>query len=310
MSSVWNVHNLAWEQKYFDVPVIGSKPVLLVPKRLVRWLGDLSMQHQKYYRHFVLNFLKDENLRANSALVRVIKSKKGERRVVFKKDVEEKHPLSKDFLFRFSRDNPKVFADYRRAYEKTKQVSTRELDHGFDTALFCDTLIRNLSQIQPGNAKADAFHTLMVGSLEFIFFPNLSNPVKEAPIHSGRKRIDIRFDNCANGGFFNWVHAHRQVTAIWIMVECKNYSCDPANPELDQLAGRFGANRGRVGILVARRFDNRALFIARCRDTSADGRGYVIPLVDQDIIAMLEMIKSGRRSEIDVHMSRIFGELA
>lgn len=310
VGSSWSIQNVTWEQKYFSVPVVGSRPILLVPKRVVRWLGNLSTHHQKYYRHFVLNFLRDENLRTNSSLVHVLRNKKGvERRVVYKKDVEEKSPLSKDFLFRFSQSNPAVFEQYRIAYEKTAQVTTKELYGDFDTALFCDTLISHLKQIPPGNEDADAFHTLMIGVLEFIFFPHLSNPVKEAPIHSGRKRIDIKFVNCAEEGFFHWIHSHKKITAIWIMVECKNYSCDPANAELDQISSRFGANRGRVGILLARKFNDRARFLERCRDTVNDGRGWVIPLVDEDVVNLLRMIKDGTRDEVDKYLFKIFGEL-
>lgn len=130
----------------------------------------------------------------------------------------------------------------------------------------------------------------MIGTLEFIFYPNLVNPRKEQPIHEGRKRIDIAYTNAAEHGLFRRVHAYHNITCIMVMVECKNFTSDPANPELDQLQGRFGANRGRLGIIVARRFVDRELFIARCRDTARDGRGYIIPLVDQDIIRLLTFI--------------------
>lgn len=66
-------------------------------------------------------------------------------------------------------------------------------------------------------------------------------------------------------------------------MECKYYSGDPANPELDQLTGRFSNERGRLGLLVCRKIENRDLFAKRWRDTPQDGNGYIIALNDDDL---------------------------
>ncbi|OMP81014.1 hypothetical protein BW716_00030 [[Flexibacter] sp. ATCC 35208] len=71
------------------------------------------------------------------------------------------------------------------------------------------------------------------------------------------------------------------------MIECKNYSSDPANPELDQLAGRFSPNRGKVGLLICRSIGEMDRFIARCQDTYRDERGLIVPIIDEDIIRLL-----------------------
>jgi Restriction endonuclease len=133
--------------------------------------------------------------------------------------------------------------------------------------------------------------------------------VKEQEIDSGRKRVDISYTNAARDGFFYRLHTAQQVASNFIMVECKNYSSDVGNPELDQLTGRFSTNRGKLGILVSRSFDERALFIARCRDTAQAGRGFILPLVDEDIYVMLEDIKQRRRSAIDSRLQSLFNEL-
>ena len=302
----WDVQNCRWNASYVNLPVIGDKPVVLVPKKLVRWIGDLSHQHQKYYRHFVLNFLRDQNLRNDTALVHILSD--GSRRV-YKTELAEKYPLSKDFLFRFSRDNPKVFNDYREAYAKTHSVSARELDEDFNDALFVDAIKKQLASIPPGTQDATRFHRLMVGVLEYLFYPNLTYPKIEDPLHQGRKRIDIRYTNAAKSGFFYRIATQYQLTSIHIMVECKNYRSDPKNPELDQLAGRFGPNRGKVGLLIARTFENRDLFIQRCRDTALDQRGVIIPLVDQDLCTMLDLAAAHKRSEIDRYIEDIFRQI-
>jgi hypothetical protein len=79
------------------------------------------------------------------------------------------------------------------------------------------------------------------------------------------------------------------ISCPFVFVECKNYTSDPANPELDQLSGRFSVNRGRFGILVSRSFTNRALFIQRCNDTYRDNRGLIIPLEDREMIRDLTL---------------------
>ena len=67
----------------------------------------------------------------------------------------------------------------------------------------------------------------------------------------------------------------------YVYVECKNYTGEVANPEIDQLSGQFSNRRGRVGILTCRELEDN--FIKRCADTYEDERGLVIPLEDKDL---------------------------
>lgn len=170
-------------------------------------------------------------------------------------------------------------------------------------------MINELADINPGNQHASRYHSFMIGTLEFIFYPYLIYPVKEQEIHEGRKRIDIAYTNNGSEGFFFRRRLEARVNAVRIFVECKNYMKEIGNPELDQLAGRFSSVRGRFGFLVGRSFDDRARFIARCRDTARDDRGYIVALVDKDIVLMLEMIEVGRRLEIDEYIESRFHEL-
>ena len=120
----------------------------------------------------------------------------------------------------------------------------------------------------------------MKGLLEFLFYPHLIYPQKEFELHEGRKRIDIVFTNSASVGFFYRRAIDGRSRAVKVMIECKNYSKEIGNPELDQMAGRFSRDRGRLGFVIGRQFDYRERFIDRCRDTTRDGRGYIIALVD------------------------------
>ncbi len=171
-------------------------------------------------------------------------------------------------------------------------------------------LIDQLNQIPSGNHDASSFHKLVLGILELLFYPDLIHPTKEREIHDGRKRIDISFDNASSNGIFYRISENMSISCPFVFVECKNYTSDPANPELDQLSGRFSVNRGRFGILVCRSFTNRNLFVRRCSDTYNDNRGLIIPLEDRDLINMLQNANEGDRSYLDNYLSNIIREVA
>jgi hypothetical protein len=121
--------------------------------------------------------------------------------------------------------------------------------------------------------------------------------VVQHEIHGGRKRIDITYTNMANMGFFRWLAT--RYAAAHIFVECKNYGRAVGNPELDQLAGRFSPTRGQFGLLVCRHFDDKELFMQRCRDTALDERGFIIPVDDEDLG---KLVKSRRD---DIHFQNL-----
>lgn len=70
--------------------------------------------------------------------------------------------------------------------------------------------------------------------------------------------------------------------ASFVPTECKNYSEDPANPELDQLLGRFTVQRGWLGLLCYRSSDDKALILQRCKDAAHAQQGYMLALDDDD----------------------------
>ena len=92
-----------------------------------------------------------------------------------------------------------------------------------------------------------------------------------------------------------------------IIIECKNYTKDIANPELDQIAGRFSPNRGRFGIICCRGLDNPAKFIESERDTRIDDRGHIIHLTDDEIIELLR--KKKRNESLDDFFEQKFHEI-
>lgn len=295
---------LSWNVDYFNVPTINNLPILLVPKAIARRMG--CFDHQKYYRHFALNFLKQQHLEAGSSLVRALKN--GKKRV-YKTDLAELYPCTKDFLLRFSTDNPQVLAKYKKDLaKKLKEEPSDTLAAKSDTEI-ARSLRLILKRIPRGNLKASEYHRFMIGFLEFIFYPWLICPRKEQEINSGRKRIDIVMENSAYDGIFHRMHHLRNMPCAYIAFECKNYSNDITNPELDQLAGRFSPNRGKVGFICCRKFDDRLLFIKRCRDTFKEERGLVIPIDDLTADSLLRLIEDGHRDQLDAVITKLVDEV-
>ena len=298
----WSRGDNAWISDYTQMLVINQKPILLVPKGAVSF--SKAYAPDKYYNHFVLNFLQNEHLMMNSILVQ--ERKNGER-FVTKKAIKEDNPQSKEFLREFTLRHPEVLEQFKSETE-TDSLKNVEIT-GISIKQICKIIGEKLVNIPSGNNHASLYHNTLIGILEVLFYPKLINPIKEREIHQGRKRIDITFDNAATSGIFYRLAKNMKLPCLYLFVECKNYSCDPANPELDQLAGRFAIHRGRVGFLVCRNFVNRELFIERCRDTYKDDRGLIIPLADQDIINLLDNHNEFNYAFIEKYLSDIVRDI-
>jgi hypothetical protein len=292
----WDIADADWTNIYTEMLVIQGRVILLIPKGIVSYKSEYVPE--KYYDHFVLNFLENEQLKLNTVLVQ---RRANGTRYVTKKSLKNKYPNSKEFLRDFTLKHPAVFKKFK---SQTKYKSLDNADfESRDIEKICRILIEELKKINAGNDDATKYHNLIKGILELIFYPNLINPIKETEIHQGRKRIDITFDNASIIGIFKRLSDNMKIPCQFIMVECKNYSSDPKNPELDQLSGRFSQNRGKVGFLVCRTIDDMELFIDRCIDTYKDDRGLIIPLVDKDLITILENIKMIDDSYIERFLS-------
>ena len=289
-----NAHEWAPED-YADLPVYKFQRLLLVPKAIVR--RRMAYDHQEYYNHDVLLFLQAQHLAAGSSLVQLLRN--GKRRVT-KKSLKERNPLSKEFLYGFSKEHPDVFERYKKRDRDLREIDDASLEPTSPSSeeKFA-ALQTKLKDIPAGTEHAGAYHDAMIGLLEALFYPSFMYPRKEQDLHEGRKRIDITYSNAAKSGFFHWLHAVQKIPCSYVMVECKNYTADPKNPELDQLSSRFSIQRGQFGLLLCRTCSNRKLFEQRCRDTAKDGRGYILLLTDGDVEYLLSLKVAGNDQKIN-----------
>lgn len=284
---LWDARAFRWHSRFEHLPAGPRGKLLLVPKAIVRTHSEYSVN--EYYHHYLLEHLQEAELNANSELVELLKS--GHRRVT-KKALMKKYGRGKSVIVRETLKHPEVLERYRRdknnnlvpplSHEEIAEVEVSPVPDW-------DSLLSNVTNVRAGQADAPRYEKEVEALLSALFYPALVNPRVQHEIHGGRKRIDITYTNMATEGFFQWLAAH--FPASHVFVECKNYGRDVGNPELDQLAGRFSPSRGQFGLLVCRSFEDKQLFMQRCRDTASDGRGFIIPLDDDDLRVLVDTRK-------------------
>ena len=286
---MWEPEQKRWFSEFVELPFTnpGGK-LLLVPKKIIR--RKMEYDYYEYYQHFLLEFLQRYELSVNSELVQLLKN--GKKRVT-KKSLVEKYGHGKGVVVRETLDHPEILQQYRNAKNQSPKIPLSHLEIADvirDEPPNWDELIKNVKNIEPGREQSSVFENAVEQLLTALFYPKLANPIIQHSIHDGRKRIDITYTNADTHGFFWWLRTN--YSAAHILVECKNYNGEVGNPELDQLAGRFSPSCGQVGLLVCRHFDNKELFITRCKDTALDQRGFIIPLDDEDLLVLVNTIRT------------------
>jgi hypothetical protein len=312
---IWDRHQEKWLTRLDKVPVIRPVgPLLLVPKSIVR-RNKMTFNPGEYLTHYILPRLRTDELQANSPLVEVLKS--GERRVT-KVSLKKKHGLivensndsseprsGKSLNLEVTLEHPEILDEYRTAKESALPVLDHdEISEATNTPLpDWGQLLQDVLDVPTGRPDASRYHLAVEALFTALFYPALDFMKHEFPVFQGRKRIDITYTNMARSGFFDWVNRVVNAPAHEIYVECKNYTKDVGNPELDQIRGRFTNHSSNVGLMVFRSTSNKALIEQGCRDTALAGHGYIIALDDDDLRALVEEKKANPDS-IDFQVLR------
>lgn len=284
---MWDPSEKRWYSEFVQLPMTTEGKLLLVPKVCVR--KRMAYDADEYYRHYILEHLRSVELSSNSELVELLKNK---RRRVTIKSLKAKYGRGKGMIVRETLKKPDLLRKYRsdKLREIHPPLSHEQLAESEGTEPpNWDSLLDAVQQIPTGKDDASAYEDAVEQLLTALCYPALSSPQKQHRIHDGRKRIDITYSNVATEGFFYWLSQHYPSSHVF--VECKNYGKEVGNPELDQLAGRFSPNRGKFGLLVCRAFQNKPLFVERCKDTAGDERGFIVALDDGDLSRLVEFRK-------------------
>lgn len=286
----WDVSTKTWtDELAVDVPRGPDGPLLLVPRSIVRFQPTLD--NEKYFTGYIRPLYEHIELAkglASEYVYLIREGKKNQEFRVRKTDLGKDLGHTKAKIVEHTGKFPQALDTYRNANSgptvplTDDRLASRVGDPPPDLAELHDAI----GAIAPGKAGATHYHRAVAALLSALFVSSLGNQGIETKLHDGKKRIDISYDNVAADGFFWWVGQHYK--AAIVPVECKNYSQDPKNPELDQIAMRLSPGRGQVGILVTRKINDKERFRARCRSAAHDGHGYVIALDDDDLRVLVD----------------------
>jgi hypothetical protein len=296
---IWDRHTHSWKVQYFNVPIADGRPILVVPKWLVR-RKKTTFNPGDYLNYHILPELQEREFSANSSLVEVLKD--GRRRVTKisvkrkeglarKPDSSEDTPVraAKDLNLEVTLSKPELLDEYRQENPHALPPLTHdELAEVTQTPLpDWDELLQKVLNIPTGRADATRYHLAVEELLTALFYPALDFMKHEYKINQGRKRVDITYTNIARNGFFDWVNRVVNAPAHEVYIECKNYTKDVGNPELDQMIGRFSDHRSRVGLMLYRSTTNQQQIDASCRDTALAGSGFILAISDNDLVRLV-----------------------
>lgn len=295
LDRIWDIEEKEWTECYVDLPLLDGTPVLLVPKVLVRLAPSVSSKD--YYDHYVVEFLRSHKQEAASRLAQTLKKKP---KRVTKKETRLEYPFSKKLLYEFSRDHPSILKKYlSESANETRPLSLPDWAEiaEEDTKAAFDGCAE-LKGTQPGREDADGFHMAVMKCLTVVFEPTLFAPKKEYTLRGDTKRVDITFRNRQDQGFFHLLGTTYKTQCPNIFVECKNYSEDPSNPEVDQLAGRMSRTLGMFGILVCREVKDKAALLKRFKEAHSNQGQWMMFLTIDRICELLELKRLNKEDAI------------
>jgi SAM-dependent methyltransferase len=163
---------------------------------------------------------------------------------------------------------------------------------------------KSLLAISVGSSSARRYQEHVKIMLELLFRGELTNLELETDVFGGIKRLDILATNKGRSGFFHSLKADHQLLCPTIVIECKNYRHEVANPEFDQLGSRLGRKLGRVGVLAFRNSRKWEAVIRRCQSFFDNDEKLIIPLDDDDFVELLRLKSESDERGIEGFLDR------
>jgi hypothetical protein len=300
---VWDSLAHEWTQPEVTLPIANGRALILVPKGIVRAKVDADSYFSDYLMPFIVEREMDN---PNSQFVKLLKD---ERRVPLRGEIRKEFS-GKENASNLLVSDEKLYVKYRDAVSKGDPRKPHEssiLAAVDSTVPDLDALLADITALPTGNEAFGAYELAVDRLWGALFSGVLQFPKRQLEQNLGRKRVDMVWTNTTSSGFFGWLKD--VCTAHYVMAEYKNYGREIGNPEFDQLAGRFGRSKGEFGFLICRNIEDKARAFARARDLRADGRGYILPLDDDDLRQLVEAAKLGS-DEIFAFFQERFAKVA
>ena len=278
---MWNTETNQWDlEEYASLPMPSDEKLLLVPKSIVRLTSTYNVS--TYYRHYILPFLEQVEISAGSGLVQIVKSgpNKGKSKV-FKTDLSKKYgSAEKEVAIEQSLKHPQVLRNFINENGSPPPPASHAVIADLTNSGEPDwqTLISNLTDLSTGRKDAYKYEIAIEALLNALFYPDLVDPERQTRQDNGRKIVDITYTNYAQSGFFWWLS--KSVASSYIFVECKNYSGDIGNEEIDQLLGRLDKKNGMFGLLLVREISNQRKIFELCKAALNRHDKYIIVITD------------------------------
>ncbi len=293
----WDIWTESWQTRYEDILVVNNKKLLLVPKLYVR--KNLSVNFTNYYNKEVIEYEQMFHLNNNTSLCRTLSS--WEIAKPYKKDLRKYHAKKsstlKEYVYEFTKANPSVLQNFKNKLAQQNTILSNEIHDEEELLKSIDKLINDLTSLPPWKKHAYEYEKIIISILEIIFFPFLHSPQRQEKINNGLKIVDIAYYNAATEWFFLNI-TKSNIACRKIYFECKNYTWDIKNPEIDQLNGRFEDKNSEIWFIVCRKNTNPNDLQNRCKFFRKQWH-YILILEDSDLITLLNYRKNAEYYNID-----------
>jgi hypothetical protein len=307
--ALWNPDDRVWlPSTEVDLPVAGGRRLILVPKVIVRRVPAYDVDD--YFNNYVIADLTTREYEdPRSELVHLLKN--GRRRV-YKKEIIQQLASegAKSASARITNNRPSLLEHFRRDKLQSPPTPLDDDDianaTGGSVERDCGNQADWLCGLKPGQDDANEFRDATLALLDCLFSPALGSGRTEVNVNEGRGRVDVRFTNWApRRTFFGWVSGVAKIACGNIVVECKNYSDDPKNPEFAQVLLRL-SHYDKLGFLICPHWIDRAAARARARDIRATQDRFVLPLDCGDVQRLLERRESDGTEAMHEELIEIF----
>lgn len=169
---VWDSVSGSWRKRRFKLPVFDDQEVILIPKLLAR--DKISYSHLKFYRRYIIPEIRNEHLRAGTALVTLLRGKE----TVTATRIIEEFGQSKEFIEKQIVKYPDAIKQYKEELllSPPSPLSHKSLDDS--STSINDQLSLDVANIK--NAIKEKDENLYVESIKklflTIFYPSLFYP--------------------------------------------------------------------------------------------------------------------------------------